>query len=692
MSVSKQNSYPIDREGRLLHRRKRRDRGRRVSFFVSTVLHGLGLAALVYLTPVRELVQEFIQQVRPEQTMSAASLEDLAEAIAERAADQIERNTAEMDRVLGKMHDIHADMSDEFVTFDADRRQSAARDAAAEMEKAVAEMDEAARSIGEAAPIETTDRHPALAEQAQERAADKLNMAQFDVAAAAVRHRDAQGTHQSAKSTHDAHRDRIDAVVRRRRELATQHQRGEQILKSVQKMRDADRPEQDVEREVERLAGQERITEEAAVDMAAMATERDELLALSVHMQGRALDAQKEALAARQQAIEEQGDAPPEAAPLPPPALELPPDVAAAEGADVPMLYDGARLMEDRIAESFKEVRALDLAMVRDMELSQARGDIDVVRPVRPGLDAELLREAVRTGPLFEAHKEELRKALRETNSMVRLAHRMLEMSTQSAARLKFGTDAPMREQPLDALEFQLIIRELAMEEVSGRFSDMAAMMLAAEQAGESSSSRRLDYEDLTGALMDGPLPMFGADDFGMGDLPELTPDVPAVGARKISAGGEPGNWMFIDSWWTLGPFPNPGRINIDREFPPDSLVDLDASYVGKGGRTIRWQFVQSEMPEIVPADAEPYGIWYAYTEFYCDRPRDVIIAMGTDDRGELKINGIPVWISSKQLKGWDIDEVWRRVHFNQGVNRILFRVENGWVHIGFSMTLLLED
>ncbi len=691
MSVSKQSSYPIDRGERLRLRRRRRGRGRRISFLVSTVLHGLGIAALVYLTPVRELVQEFIEQVRPEQTMSAASLEDLAEAIAERTAEQIERNTAEMGRVLGKMHDIHAEMSGEFVTFDAGRRQSAARDAAAEMEKAVAEMDEATRSIGEAAPIETTDRHQALAEQAQERAADKLAMAQFDVAAAAVRHRDAQETHQSAKSTHDAHRDRIAAVVQRRRALATQHQRGEQILKGVQKMREANRSEQDIEREVARLAGQERITEEAAVHVAAMATERDELRPLSVHMQERALDAQKEALAALQQAIEEQGDAPPEAAPLPPPALKLPPDVAAAEGADVPMLYDGARLMEDRIAESFKEVRALDLAMVRDMELAQARGDIDVVRPVRPGLDAELLREAVRTGPLFEAHKEELRKALRETNSMVRLARRMLEMSTQSAARLKFGTDAPMREQPLDALEFQLIIRELAMEEVSGRFSDMAAMMLAAEQAG--GSSRRLDYEDLTGALMeDGPLPMFGADDFGVGDLPELSPDVPAVGARKISAGGEPGNWMFIDSWWTLGPFPNPNRINIDREFPPDSLVDLDASYVGKGGRTIRWQFVQSDVPEIVPADAEPYGIWYAYTEFYCDRPRDVIIAMGTDDRGELKINGIPVWISSKQLKGWDIDEVWRRVHFNQGVNRLLFRVENGWVHIGFSLTMLLED
>ena len=93
-----------------------------------------------------------------------------------------------------------------------------------------------------------------------------------------------------------------------------------------------------------------------------------------------------------------------------------------------------------------------------------------------------------------------------------------------------------------------------------------------------------------------------------------------------------------------------------------------------------------------MPINAEPYGIWYAYTEFYCDRPRDALIAMGTDDRGTLKINGVPVWISSKRLKGWDIDEVWRKVHFNQGVNRILYRVENGWMHIAFSLVMRLEN
>ena len=90
--------------------------------------------------------------------------------------------------------------------------------------------------------------------------------------------------------------------------------------------------------------------------------------------------------------------------------------------------------------------------------------------------------------------------------------------------------------------------------------------------------------------------------------------------------------------------------------------------------------------------NAEEYGIWYAYTELYFDEPRDMIIAMGTDDRGVLKINDVPVWVSSKRLKCWTIDEVWRKVHFNKGINRILYRVENGWAHIAFSMVLHMAE
>jgi len=294
----------------------------------------------------------------------------------------------------------------------------------------------------------------------------------------------------------------------------------------------------------------------------------------------------------------------------------------------------------------------------------------------------------------------------------------MLEMATESVDKMKFGTDVQLAADEEEEPDFRLIIRELAMEEVTGRFSDLAEAMRALEEegnegedGGQSRRQRRAggadggggpdgrsrpDYKDLTAEELAAGLaqmPRFGPDGAGEGGLlPDLPRDVPAVGARKLSPGGDPTPWMYLNTWYTVGPFPNPNRVNIDREFPPDSLIDLDAACVGKDGRTIRWQFVQSDGPMVTPPNAEPYGIWYAYTEFHCDRPRDVIIALGSDDRGTLKINGVDVWISSKQLKAWDIDEVWRRVHFNEGVNRVLYRVENGWQSIGFSLILRLEE
>jgi len=698
MSASRPSSSPTDPSQRLrsaLRQHRKRDRG--VWHLVSLALHGLALAALVYLTPVRKIVQELVRQVKPEQTMSAAGLAKLAEAIEDRAAEQIAANTRELKRVFEKITDIQGDISREFAGFEAHQKQSAAQNALEEMEKAVDQMEAAARSIEQDAPVETTDRFQALAEQAQQRAGEKLKMIAFDVAPAIAKQRRAETHHQEAKAKHYELSDQKVRVRAQENVVAAEQAATDELVRQLQQMKETGEPEEQTERQAERIAEQQARVEERRAELTTLQDEQANLHKATREAQKAALTAQKEALDALRAAVEVRrpqlaaaGPAQPDAAMRQADAPQ-PPDGQPV--IDVPRLYEEARATEDDIAESFKEVRAMDLAMVRDMRLEDARDDIDLVRPTRPDLDAELLNSAARTDRRFEAHKEEIKKALRETASMVNLAHRMLDMATQSVEKMKFGTDLAAAEpEALDRRDFQLIIRELAMEEVGGRFSDMAAMMQALEAEAEGAAARTVDFEDLTEELAEGPMPQFGMDGPEQGDMPQLTPDVPAVGARKISPAGRPGQWLYIDTWYTLGPFPNPNRVNIDREFPPDSLIDLDAAYVGKDARTIRWRFVQSEKPEVKPPNAEPYGIWYAYTEFYCDRPRNMLIAMGTDDRGTLKINGIPVWLSSKRLKGWDIDEVWRRVHFNQGVNRILFRVENGWLHTGFSLVLRLTD
>jgi hypothetical protein len=165
---------------------------------------------------------------------------------------------------------------------------------------------------------------------------------------------------------------------------------------------------------------------------------------------------------------------------------------------------------------------------------------------------------------------------------------------------------------------------------------------------------------------------------------------------------------MFVDSWYLLGPFDNTGRVNIEKQFPPETVVDLNATYVGKRGRPVRWDFFQSPQPRVVPPfdsfnplpggrvdggdtfkarDLE-YIIFYGYTELRAVEACDVWIAVGSDDFSKLWIEDQLVWASGRQQKKWRVDEGLRKVRLKQGINRILFRVENGHAQTEFSLAV----
>lgn len=180
---------------------------------------------------------------------------------------------------------------------------------------------------------------------------------------------------------------------------------------------------------------------------------------------------------------------------------------------------------------------------------------------------------------------------------------------------------------------------------------------------------------------------------------------------RVIGANAVSGRWMFVDSWYLLGPFDNAGRANLEKQFPPETVVDLNATYVGKRGRPIRWDFFQAPGPRVVPPfdgfnplpsgatdggdtfkarDLE-YIIYYGYTELRAMQDCDVWIAVGSDDFSKLWIEDQLVWASGKQHKKWRVDEGFRKVRLKQGVNRVLFRVENGHAQTEFSLAVCAQ-
>ncbi len=199
---------------------------------------------------------------------------------------------------------------------------------------------------------------------------------------------------------------------------------------------------------------------------------------------------------------------------------------------------------------------------------------------------------------------------------------------------------------------------------------------------------------------------------------PGTTPLAEAVGrgravfpGRRFAASGASADWIFVDSWYIIGPFDNAGRRNINKQFPPETIVDLNASYPGKRDVPIRWEFFQSGTPGIMPPfdgynavvrrpgltprqnymENLQFAIYYAYTELYFEQDCDLWVAIGSDDFSKVWIEDQLIWSSGKRLKAWRVDEGLRKVHFKKGVNRILYRIENANNITQFSFVLCLQ-
>jgi len=152
-----------------------------------------------------------------------------------------------------------------------------------------------------------------------------------------------------------------------------------------------------------------------------------------------------------------------------------------------------------------------------------------------------------------------------------------------------------------------------------------------------------------------------------------------------------PAPWVAPDAWYVIGPFPNRWRSQIETSFPPELEIDRDATYEGRDGRSISWQYVRTWHVGIIPPDMVDFAVYYAYTEINCAAPTDCWLAIGSDDYSKVWLNNLLIWSGSKNEKTWNATEGFRRVHLQQGVNKILYRLENGINGCEFSLLIALE-
>lgn len=316
--------------------------------------------------------------------------------------------------------------------------------------------------------------------------------------------------------------------------------------------------------------------------------------------------------------------------------------------------YDLARAIEQDMLTIYREFLAARTVGLGGLTTyMQAYDSSATPRPTRPELDtAALFREISTTAPGggLQAFKDEIKKSTIETREMLENAKRLLAFTRKSNTQTGDGVDVDLSAEDAAMLEY--------------RGPTLRPHELANEQIAD-------------------------------------TGDFTAIPGRRLTTTGRTSEWLYVDTWYIIGPFEGDRRREkLDVRFGPEASVNLDDVFTGKRDRKIRWDYTKTGYAgesgsrkafwKIEPRVVETYAVYYAFTEIYADQPIEVWMAMGTDDYGKLWINDELVWKSPQGRKPYNATENLQLVRLRQGVNKVLYRVENAGGTMGFSLLMRL--
>ena len=142
----------------------------------------------------------------------------------------------------------------------------------------------------------------------------------------------------------------------------------------------------------------------------------------------------------------------------------------------------------------------------------------------------------------------------------------------------------------------------------------------------------------------------------------------------------------FVTQWYLLGPFDAPGKTGFKLRLPPETKVDLQATYTGQDGNPIQWKPYQTSdrmgQVNLVQAIAPvKEAVGYAYAELESPRAQEVQLRCGADDNLSVWINEKIALARLQWLNGTRLDRFSATVSLRQGVNRILVKICQGPQH-----------
>ncbi|MDQ8207973.1 hypothetical protein QEH52_10660 [Coraliomargarita sp. SDUM461003] len=384
---------------------------------------------------------------------------------------------------------------------------------------------------------------------------------------------------------------------------------------------------------------------------------------------------------------------------------EAVPSEADLDRMETDELYETIQAMTERLDEAFAENKAAELAEFKQIPLDQAKEQVYAPK-TDPGPDlAESLKQnQPNSSEEFQAFNEALNQAVQSSERIARQAeNRLSSASGAQSSDDKASQTADQLKQALSkaaSLKAKMAMAGSNMGRSNGNLQDLRSLMQQSyanaslsggdDDTGQAGLSASYDSESFLGA-----------------DKSQNNPSGIRLDSRKTFAQALPGRrfdqessrkgWIFVDTWYIIGPWDLPKGPEFEQSFPPETMVDLDASYEGKRhprtkeAMQLRWRFVQSGSLRIKPPDELSSTVYFAYTEVFCESAMDVVVAVASDDRAKLWINDLVVF-QDVGLSGWQLDEGFRRVLLKPGYNSFLLRLENGPAVANFSVLMCPAD
>jgi hypothetical protein len=195
--------------------------------------------------------------------------------------------------------------------------------------------------------------------------------------------------------------------------------------------------------------------------------------------------------------------------------------------------------------------------------------------------------------------------------------------------------------------------------------------------------------------------------DRGVGHIPDVDASTMVKGSgRVIGPGGSYANRIYVNRWYLIGPFEGKHGEGLFSNYrhPPERGVVLDAAYRGKGGRLLKWEYIDMARYPLIPPDEAEDAVYYGYTELMVDKEQDLTMWVGADDDTQVWLNDRLVWKGGNVNKAWFFGQVYdtwntlardynlnedkRRVHLRKGRNKLFFKLANGPTRLFFSLVL----